>query len=123
MIQVKAYSERGLVVKGASAEQAESIRAGLGANVVAQHNAKLGGWVFSRKREDRIRELVKGMQCFKKDATGTPEGNALLAKMNAMVCGCGNWKEPSAKVCGECQTRETPKADDSLPGKWGPLAG
>src|SRR3990167_10431081 len=109
--KVTPYSPKGLVVQGITAEQAESIRAALGAAVVTSHNAKLGGWVFSRKREDRIRELVKGMQCFKRDATGTPEGDALLAKMNAMVCGCGNWKEPSAKVCGERQTRETPKAD------------
>src|SRR3990167_4497571 len=61
MIQVETYSKKGLVVKGANAEQAESIRAALGANVVTQHNAGLGGWVFSRKREDRVRELVGAM--------------------------------------------------------------
>lgn len=60
-MQVHCYSDKGLVVKGATAEQAESIRAALGAAVVTGYNAKLGGWVFSRKREDRIRELVAGM--------------------------------------------------------------
>jgi hypothetical protein len=58
MIRIEAYSAKGLAVKGATAEQAESIRAALGPAVVTSYNAKLGGWVFSRKREDRIRELV-----------------------------------------------------------------
>src|SRR3990167_8645740 len=60
--KVTPYSPKGLVVQGITAEQAETIRAALGAAVVTSHNARLGGWVFSRKREDRIRELVNGMR-------------------------------------------------------------
>jgi hypothetical protein len=112
MIQVKTYSEKGLVVKGANAEQAETIRAALGTNVVTTHNAKLGGWVFSRKREERIRELVNAMQGGRlpKDVTGTPEGNALIASLNALEC------------TRALQAAYTGPADD-LPGEWGPLAG
>ena len=57
----KPYSPKGLVVQHITAAQAESIRAALGPAVVTSHNAKLGGWVFSRKREAQIRVLVGGM--------------------------------------------------------------
>ena len=86
MIHVECYSAKGLAVKGASAEQAEAIRAALGAAVVTAFDAKRGGWLFSRKREDRIRELAKAMQpteanaeqdgmpgeWFKRPSTGSP---------------------------------------------------
>ena len=58
MISIETYSPKGLIVKGASAEQAERIRAALGAAVVTAYNPRFGGWSFSRKREDRIRALV-----------------------------------------------------------------
>lgn len=58
---IKAYSPKGLVVKGATEDQAEAIRAGLGGNVCTQFNTKLGGWVFSRKREDKIKAIISSM--------------------------------------------------------------
>ena len=61
-ITIKAYSPKGLVVKGADEFQAEAIRLELGGSVCTQFNAKLGGWVFSRKREDRIKAIIAGMQ-------------------------------------------------------------
>ena len=57
-LEIKTYSGKGLIVAGATAEQAEDIRKQLGANVVTSHHARLDGWTFSRKREDRIREIV-----------------------------------------------------------------
>ena len=113
MIQVKAYSDRGLVVKGASAEQAESIRAALGAAVVAQHNAKLGGWVFSRKREDRIRELVKGMQDGDRESKQCER-----IGFDGKPCGRMDFHQHDHPA----RMHPVP-ACDSLPGKWGPLAG
>jgi len=93
MIQVQAYSPKGLLVKGATAEQAEAIRVALGANVAASYNAKLGGWAFSRKREDRIRDLVRAM-------AGDGSGDATIPPD----------PDPAPDV-------------DGLPGKWGLLAG
>ena len=61
MLSIECYSPKGLVVKGITAEQAESIRAALGPAVVTSHNAKRGGWVFSRKREAQIRVIVGTM--------------------------------------------------------------
>ena len=58
MISIETYSPKGLIVKGASAGQAEAIRAALGEAVVTAYNPRFGGWCFSRKREDRIRALV-----------------------------------------------------------------
>jgi hypothetical protein len=77
MIQVETYSPKGLVVKGATPEQAETIRAALGPSVCAQHNAKLGGYVFSRKREEKIRELVAAMQATRDDLPGEWMADAL----------------------------------------------
>ena len=60
-LTIKTYSEKGLVVKGASKKQAEEIRSKLGRNVCTQFNAKLGGWTFSRKREDKIKAIIASM--------------------------------------------------------------
>lgn len=60
-LSIKTYSEKGLVVKGASETQAEAIRSQLGGEVCTQFNANLGGWVFSRKREDKIRSIVSSL--------------------------------------------------------------
>ena len=57
-LTIETYSEKGLIVTGATPEQAEDIRKQLGANVVTSHHCRLGGWTFSRKREDQIREIV-----------------------------------------------------------------
>lgn len=67
MLTVKTYSPKGLVVKGASAEQAQAIVDALGGNVCTTHNAKLAGYVFSRKRETRIREIVAGLNAYPAD--------------------------------------------------------
>ena len=60
-MSIKTYSEKGLAVIGATKEQAETIRAELGGSVCTQFNSKLGGWVFSRKREDKIRSILASM--------------------------------------------------------------
>ena len=60
-ITVKAYSPKGLVVKGITADQAQTILGGLG-KAVTQYNPMMGGYVFSRKREGQIRALVASMQ-------------------------------------------------------------
>ena len=61
MITINCYSERGLCVKGISADQARIILGGLG-NAVTQYNPMMGGYVFSRKREGQIRALVAQMR-------------------------------------------------------------
>ena len=86
MIHVECYSAKGLAVKGASAEQAEAIRAALGAAVVTAFDAKRGGWLFSRKREDRIRELVKAMQ--PTEANAEPVNCCQLIGFDGKICGC-----------------------------------
>ena len=60
-ITVKAYSPKGLVVKGLSDAEAETIKARLG-NAIFQFSKGHGGHVFSRKHESRIREIVLAMQ-------------------------------------------------------------
>ena len=71
MITIKTYSERGLVVKGITADQAKTILGGLG-KAVTQYNPMMGGYVFSRKREGQIRALVAKMEeaiALKKETT------------------------------------------------------
>lgn len=60
-LSIKVYSEKGLIVKGATQDQAEAIRSQLGGGVCTQFNANMGGWVFSRKREDKIRSIISSL--------------------------------------------------------------
>lgn len=61
MLKIKAYSPKGLVIRGATKEQAQAIAAQLGAKVCTSYNPKLKGWSFSRKREEQIAAIVAGM--------------------------------------------------------------
>ncbi len=58
-ITIKCYSEKGLCVVGITADQAQTILGNLG-KAVTQYNPQMGGYVFSRKRETLIREIVAG---------------------------------------------------------------
>ena len=100
-ITIKTYSPKGLVVKGATETQAEVIRAELGGSVCTQFNAKLGGWVFSRKREDKIRTIISSMT---EDLPGkwgiVAELEAERAKPNPIG---GKWAEAEAQSPEERQ--------------------
>ena len=61
MITIKTYSERGMLVKGITADQAQAMIGALG-KAVTQFVPSMGGYVFSRKREPQIRALVAALQ-------------------------------------------------------------
>jgi len=58
MIQIECYSEKGLVVKGITPEQAEAIRAKIGK---AATQPQRGGWIYSRRHEQTIREAIAAL--------------------------------------------------------------
>ena len=147
--KVKPYSPKGLVVQGITAEQAESIRAALGPAVVTSHNAKLGGWVFSRKREAQIRVLVGGLTgelpVISQDMPGaeavmadSAPGEGLrwaVVEYNLQTqkpVGRHGVFKNYGKACGVAAMHSSPTTQacvvstdaetDSMPGEWGALA-
>ena len=128
-LTIKAYSPKGLVVKGATESQAEVIRAELGESVCAQFNANLGGWVFSRKREDKIKAIVASLQVAGEDNgldrsildgmgdenigypnDDMPSYKDALDEFNASLCKCHRVREVGSDTCEVCK--------DDMPGKW-----
>jgi len=138
-ITIKCYSERGMCVKGITADQADLILGALGKGVY-QYNPMMGGYVFSRKREAQIRALVAGMQAGRSEVAGMPESasdsvpralNAESDDLHAMDKRIAGVKD--REIAEDARTRELlAKADsipidagvvaDDLPGKWGVLA-
>ena len=114
MITINTYSEKGLVVKGITAEQARTILGGLG-RAVTQYNPMLGGYVFSRKRERQIREIVTGMQAGNAEPEA-PRKPCYCGTSGVNVCDfCSGMASPDGPRGNDWRKENSPSAEDRKP--------